>query len=214
VHLGRHPGLLAAISALVGCATAPPRPPADDACLARLRARGVAFSEGPPLQGVRTPVTVHGDRFMPRLTPRGDRPAQMDCQLALALTEAAPIFRRMGISELEYSAAYHYRNRRRSDQLSTHAAGLAIDVHVFRGRGGEHVVARNFERRPGRWARAPGPGWFESCVDRPRTARGRTLRRLACRLRLDESFRLILTPDTDRDHRDHFHLEARPAPDG
>src|SRR5437773_11235567 len=105
-----------------GCATAPPALPPDQSCLAQLRARGVAFHEGPELRGVRTPVTLDGDRFSPRLTPRVGRPPQMDCQLAVALADARPIFGRLGIDQLEYSAAYDYRNRRHSNQLSAHAA--------------------------------------------------------------------------------------------
>ena len=194
---------------LAGCASAPP--PRDEACLQMLRDRGVAFVEGPALEGVRTPVTLAGESFTPRLRPRGRRPAQMDCQLAVALFNARPVFASVGVSELEYSAAYHYRNRRRSSQLSAHAFGLAIDVHRMRSERGDHDVARNYERRWGRWQSArPGPGWYRSCLGRPRTRAGRTLRQLACRLRLDEGFRLILTPDDNRDHRDHFHIEAWP----
>ena len=200
---------LVTMAMLAGCASAPP--PRDEACLQMLRERGVAFVEGPALEGVRTPVTLAGERFTPRLRPRGGRPAQMDCQLAVALVHARPVFASVGISELEYSAAYHYRNRRRSNQLSAHAFGLAIDVHGMRSERGDHDVARNYERRWGRWQSAPpGPGWYRSCLGRPRTRAGRTLRQLACRLRLDEGFRLILTPDDDRDHRDHFHIEAWP----
>jgi hypothetical protein len=198
--------LLAVVA--IGCASAPPP---DEVCLGMLRARGVAFAEGPTLKGVRTPVTLDGDRFTPRLAPRLGRPPEMDCQLAVALVEARPIFRNLGITQLDYSAAYDYRNRRHSDQLSMHAAGLAIDVHAFHGDGREYLVARNFERRRGPWQSLRlEPGWFQDCVGRPRTAGGRTLRRLACRIRLDEAFRIILTPDDNRDHRDHFHLEARP----
>jgi hypothetical protein len=202
--------LVIGAAAAAGCATLPTVPP-DQSCLQLLRARGVAFSEGPALEGVRTPVTLEGTRFTPRLSPRGARPAQMDCRLAVALYEARPVFSKLGITSLEYSAAYDYRNRRRSNQLSQHAAGLAIDVHAFRTPDHEYVVARSFERRGGRWRSvAPGPGWFQSCVGRPRTPGGTMLRRLACRLRLEEAFRIILTPDDDSDHRDHFHIEARP----
>jgi hypothetical protein len=198
-----------ALALAVGCASAPP--PRDEACLQLLRAQGVSFSEGPNAEGIRTPVTLDGARFTPRLTPRDRRPAHMDCQLAMALVQARPVFRNLGISELEYSAAYSYRNRRRSSRLSAHAFGLAIDVHTMRGNRRDYVVARAYERRWGRWQRMPpGPGWYQACVGRPRTPGGRTLRQLACRLRLDEAFRLILTPDDDRDHRDHFHLEAYP----
>jgi hypothetical protein len=201
--------VLATLLLAVGCASAPP--PRDQICLQALRDRGVVFQEGPALHGVRTPVTVRGEAFTPRLRPRDGRPAEMDCQLALALVNARPVFTSLGISQLEYSAAYHYRNRRRSNQLSAHAYGLAIDVHTMRDEHGDQSVVRKYERRRGRWqALAMGPGWYRSCLGRPRTRTGRTLRQLACRLRLDEGIRLILTPDDDHDHRDHFHIEAWP----
>src|SRR3954447_12111135 len=166
-------GLLA-----IGCASS--APPPDEVCLGMLRARGVAFTEGPGLKGVRTPVTLDGERFSPRLAPRVGRPAQMDCQLAVALVEAGPIFRNLGITQLDYSAAYDYRNRRHSDQLSMHAAGLAIDVHVFHRQGRELPVARSFERRRGSWqALSLRPGWFKDCVGHPHTDEGRVMRRLA-----------------------------------
>jgi hypothetical protein len=200
----------AAAGALLGCATIPQAPP-DQACLAVLRSRGVAFSEGPDLKGVRTPVTLDGSRFSPRLTPRGGRAPEMDCQLAVALANASRVFSSLGIDELEYSGAYDYRNRRRSNRLSAHAAGLAIDVHVFRGPARGYVVAGTFERRPARWrSLAPGPGALRTCVGNTRTPSGRLLRRIACGLRLHEGFRYVITPDDDLDHRDHFHIEADP----
>jgi hypothetical protein len=199
--------LAGAALAVVGCAAAPPPP--DQTCLTLLRSRGVSFSEGPPLRGVRTPVTLDGARFTPHLAPRAGRPAQMDCQLAVALVEARPIFQDLGITDLDYSGAYDYRNRRRSSKLSAHANGLAIDVHVFHAGESAFVVAKAFEKRPAAWrALEVGKGGLQSCVGAPRTARGRTLRNLACRLRMDNAFRIIITPDDNWDHRDHFHLEA------
>jgi hypothetical protein len=202
-------GLLC-LSVALGCATVPQAPP-DQLCLGILRARGVAFTEGPEVKGVRTPVTLDGDRFSPRLTPRGGRPPTMDCQLAVALSQASRVFSSLGIDELEYSGAYDYRNRRRSNRLSEHAHGLAIDVHVFRGPARGYVVATAFERRPDRWrSTTPGPGALRACVGPTRTASGHLLRRLACGLRLHEGFRYIITPDDDADHHDHFHIEAQP----
>jgi hypothetical protein len=194
-----------------GCASAPAAVPPDQACLALLRSRGVEFAEGPALKGVRTPVTLDGDRFSPRLKARAGRPAQMDCQLAVALVEARPIFQSYGITELDFSGAYDYRNRRGSSKLSAHAAGLAIDVHVFHGNARQYVVASSFERRPAAWRTLElGRGGLRDCVASPRTARGRTLRGLACQLRLENAFRTIITPDDNWDHHDHFHLEAPP----
>jgi hypothetical protein len=202
--------LVAALGgSLAACASRPPSQPPDEACLQMLRSRGVAFSEGPQLKGVRTPVTVDGARFTPRLYPRVKRPPQMDCQLALALVEARPVFESLGITQLDYSAAYDYRNRRGSSKLSQHANGLAIDVHVFHSGPREYVVAKSFEKRPGPWrALELGKGGLETCVANPRTPRGRLLRSLACQLRMDNAFRIIITPDDNWDHHDHFHLET------
>jgi hypothetical protein len=201
--------VLLAAGTLMACAAAPPPP--DQTCLGLLRAQGVAFTEGPDLKGVRTPVTLDGGRFTPRLLPRGRRPAEMDCQLAVALVQARPIFRNLGITDMEYSGAYDFRNRRGTSKLSAHAAGLAIDVHVFHEGDRKLAVARAFEKSPGRWRSTDaGRSGLRGCVGDPRTASGRTLRTLACRLRLDQAFREIITPDDNWDHRDHFHLEARP----
>src|SRR4051812_37396943 len=104
--------LLVTAGITAGCAAARPEP--DGQCLQLLRAGGVAFPQGPAPPGVRTPVTLDGDRFSPRLAPRLARPPEMDCQLAVALSESAPIFRKLGITQLDYSAAYDYRNRRHS----------------------------------------------------------------------------------------------------
>jgi hypothetical protein len=201
---------LLAGAAVGGCASGSALPP-DQSCLSVLRSRGVEFTEGPSLKGVRTPVTIDGERFAPRLHARAGRPAEMDCQLAVALNDAQPIFRSMGITQLDFSGAYDYRNRRHSSKLSAHANGLAIDVHVFHTGARDYAVARNFERRPGSWhALEMGKGDLRACIANPRTAGGRTLRGLACRLRFENAFRIILTPDDNYDHHDHFHLEAPP----
>jgi hypothetical protein len=67
-------------------------------------------------------------------------------------------------------------------------------------------VTRDFEPGVGRWAVTAQ----DDCIGRPRTAVGRALRTLACRLRASSIFREVITPDDNADHHDHFHLEAFP----
>ncbi len=214
--------LLAAL--LSSCAeesVAPPRlelPPRgaagpDTECLRHLRTLNVPFLAAPPTRGIRTPVQIVGELGGVRLKPRAGRPALMDCELARALSEAAPIVRAAGIDELSFSGAYDYRTRRRSDQMSAHAFGLAIDVHSLSGPAGSFDVKRDFEMGSGRWrGLSAREGDLDGCVGRPRSAAARRLRQLACRLKHHSAFRVIITPDDDADHRDHLHLETFPDP--
>ena len=172
----------------------------------------MSFVTAPPTRGIGTPIEVTGPLGGVRLIPRGKRSALMDCELARALVEAAPVFRNVGFTELSFSGAYDYRRRRHSGQLSAHAMGLAIDVHELGGRHGEFNVSKGFERGAGRWRNLdPAEGDLEGCIGRPRTAAGKRLRRLVCRLKHHSAFRVVITPDDDADHRDHLHLEAFPS---
>jgi hypothetical protein len=183
----------------------------DVACLQYLAQKGVRYQPGPADKGIRTPVEVTGPLAGVRLTPRLGLPALMDCELARALVEAAPVLHEAGIDELNYSSAYSYRMRHGSTTLSSHARGLAIDVHVLRGPAGSFNVAHDFEAGSGHWLGiVPQNGDLAGCIGRPGTDAGLRLRTLVCRLKHHSAFRVIVTPDDNDDHRDHLHLEAFP----
>jgi hypothetical protein len=192
----------------------PPAPPpagADAECLQALGARGVSFNTVGPVEGVRTPVEVLGPIDGIKLISRGRRPALMDCELARALADAAPLFHQAQITGLSYSAAYDYRQMRGSTELSNHAHGLAIDVHAFETPAGLLDVQRDYPKGVGQWegyGPARGRGVLEACVGAPPTPQGRTLRTLACSLNRHPDFNVILTPDDNYDHRNHFHIES------
>jgi hypothetical protein len=182
-------------------------------CLASLRERGVDFVEW-PTKGVRTPVRLVGSNLGPlRLVtlerkPGGVMPV-MDCELGRALLDAAVVFQMAGIRDLYFSGIYEYRPRRHSKRLSEHAHGLAIDVHQFGTVDGRVFdVERDFETGVGDWsARDP-----IACVGSPGHPEGRTLRELACALRVSSAFREIITADDNADHANHFHIESFPDP--
>ena len=184
---------------------------ADRACLEALVAANVAFAEAPPTKGVRTPVRIRGPLGAITLKARDrgdDSGALMDCGLARALLEVAPVFEAAGLRTLIYSGAYQYRTRRGGTKLSEHAHGLAIDVHAFVARDGTlHDVRRDFEPGVGVWNVVTE---VPDCVGHPGTATGRLLRTLACRLRAGSTLREVITADDNSDHADHFHLEAFP----
>ncbi len=198
-----------------------PPPPATEGdanapsktCLASLRERGVDFVEW-PTKGVRTPVRLVGSNLGPlRLVllerkPGGVIPV-MDCELGRALLDAAGVFQMAGVRDLFFSGIYEYRPRRHSKKLSEHAHGLAIDVHQFGTADGRVFdVERDFETGAGDWATRDQV----ACVGAPERAEGRTLRELACALRVSSAFREIITADDNSDHENHFHIEAFPDP--
>lgn len=185
--------------------------PPDRECLSFLQTNGVPAAPAGSLPGVRTPVRITGAAGGVSLVPRGRREPVMDCALARALFEAAPLFRSLGLEALEFSSAYDYRTRRHAEQLSAHAHGLAVDVHVFRGPRQRLEIERDFEKGVGQWRKLrAGPGALARCIGQPKTDAGATLRKLVCRLKLHTAFQIVVTPDDDADHRDHLHLEVHP----
>jgi hypothetical protein len=187
---------------------------ADGACLRALRRRRILFVPLAGVRGVRTPVVIVGPIRGVNLLPRAGRPAVMDCQLAQALTDAAPLFRDLHVTGLSFSGAYDYRKRRGSPKLSEHAHGLAIDVHAVDTTSGTFAVARDYPRGASDWRQmeqGADATTLRRCVGAPVTRAGRVLRTLACRLKARRDFRIILTPDDNADHHDHLHIEAYPG---
>lgn len=190
--------------ALASCARRPEPPPArvalgydlpPAACLAELARRGVAFEPLPALgQGscrVEAPVRVHAT------TAAMARPLATSCALVLALHD----FERASLQPQAFAA--FGQPVVRVHHFGSHACRPMTGA---RGRPSVHAVARAvdmaaFELADGRTVRVLDH-W------RGRGARGRFLRAVAthaCR-----HFSVTLTPNSDRHHADHFHLDIGP----
>ncbi len=160
-------------------------------CLIRLRELGVPFVSLPALRGVLTPVRVTGPIGGITYRPLGGRaPLVGDCRLVVALHRAAPYLANLGVTELHYSGAYSYRLMP-SGKLSQHAMGLAVDVH--RVKAGDELLDVRTDYTVGlEDGCAPGQP---------------VLNRAACLLRAWRVFDWVLTPDFDRAHDNHLHLD-------
>lgn len=172
-------------------------------CLIRLKELGIDFVSLPPLQGVATPVQIKGPISGISYRPLGRRGALVcDCRLALALHRAGPYLLNLGVTEMGFSRAYAY-SLMPSGRLSQHAMGLAIDIHRVTVQAETLEVKNDFAL-----------GLPDGCAqDVP------TLNRMACLLRAWGLFDWVLTPDFDRAHYNHFHLDIydakrRPPPGG
>ena len=151
--------------------------------------------------GIQIPVEVTGSIGGIELTSE-DQPLVIDCSLAVSLDEAGRYLRGLGITKATFSSAFSRRKVRGTDHWSKHSFGLAIDVHTFTGPDlGTMRVDRDYEQ---------GLGDEVDCVGAPLTQAGAVLKILQCQLVRSGLFHLVLSPDYDDAHHDHFHLEAKP----
>ena len=126
----------------------------------------------------------------------------LDCSLAVSLDEAGGYFTALGFTQAYFSGAYSRRNVRGTNRPSKHSFGLAIDVHRFTGAQlGTVRVDRDFEQ---------GLGDQMDCIGAPLTEAGAALKIAQCQLVNSGLFSLVLSPDYDDAHYDHFHLEVLP----
>jgi hypothetical protein len=83
-----------------------------------------------------------------------------------------------------------------------HRRGLAIDLGWLTAADGSAVaVADDYERRAG----------TPPCDAGAETDLGRRLRDLACALHDRKIFNVVLTPNANEAHRNHFHFDVTPG---
>jgi hypothetical protein len=172
-------------------------------CRAELDARGVTYKRTSK-PGIHDAVEITSPLGGLTLTAE-DRPLVIDCSLAVSLAEAGRYFTALGVEVATFSSAYSRRNVRFTEHPSKHSYGLAIDVHTFTGRSlGTLRMDRDYEQ---------GLGDAVDCVGAPVTQGGAVLKVLQCQLARSGLFYLVLSPDYDDAHHDHFHLEVKPWAD-
>jgi len=200
----------------------------DEDCIARLADEGVATtSPGFDTPLVRTPVLLDGPVAGVEIRPRWPRPEPvnevMDCRLALALVRVAEIAARGGVERILYYSAYRplgpppercpagaagagcRREKRRYERAmskpSQHRRALAIDIGWFERADGTTIgVLDDYERRDGQ----------PPCRTEAKTEEGRFLRDLACALHDEKVFNVVLTPNANEAHHNHFHFDITP----
>lgn len=187
----------AALVALAACAREPrPLGPPADSCLAALTRAGVTAErwEAPERGACR----VEGPVRLARTGLSFNRPLETSCPLALAWlryeAELAVLAKRETGRELvavEHAGSHACRAMTgNAGRASLHARALALDVVAFRLSDGTRIAVEQHWRDSGPYGRFL-----------------RAAARLACR-----HFAMVLTPMSDRWHRDHFHFDLGPFP--
>lgn len=188
------------------------------ACFKELGKRAIAFEEAAGMPSIAAPVRLTKD--VGGVLYRTEMPAHaraaspfevMDCRLVLALSDMSTILAAHGVAEVVLLSAYRPVNVRGGERPSInprHPGGLAIDVARFIKKPGEPSldVLRDFHGAVG--APACGPGAAKPSPDTPEA---RALRAITCAAASRHLFTVILTPNYNRAHQNHLHLEVTPG---
>jgi hypothetical protein len=163
-------------------------------------------------RGVLAPLRLtgpmHGVLFHGVVAPsqRATSPYEIvDCRLALALDDFARMLERHGVREVVHLSMYRAPAARgwAAGRLGgQHAGALAIDAAAFKKSDGTTLdVDRDFAGRIG------DTTCGHNAVE-PRTVASAELRSIVCEAAEAHLFNVVLTPDFNQRHKNHFHLEV------
>ena len=182
--------------------------PGTGTCHERLDAIGVDWEVAGASAGVDDPVRVGPSyngidfRYIANDAPSA---LYVDCQLALALNKLTLLLHEYGVVEVGHQGVYNYRciggGNPDTDgcRPSQHAYATAIDLNRFLLEDG------SLYRVDTDWTIEADD--VETCPGELATEGDRVLHEIACRLYSERIFAIILTPNYNDAHRDHFHVD-------
>lgn len=179
-------------------------------CEAELASRHIDFvreTASAVEEPVRLTGPLHGVVFRTDLADkvRPTSPYEIaDCRLVLALDDFAEILSRHDIVEVRHYSIYRPPRSWPEDKPGAqHVGALAIDAGRFIDQTGAVLdVDRDFHGAIGAKTCGDGAG------PRPATPAALTLRAILCEAAERRLFHVILTPNYNRPHKNHFHLEV------
>jgi len=187
--------------------------PAD--CHAWLDLYGIDYTLGPDNQGVSDPVTVTTPingmvyRYSGNSSPRST--FFMDCTLARSLAAAAPLLRARDVVEVTDIGVYNYRCIGGGtppdcpNGISQHAYAKAIDLAGFT------TSDDSFYSVNDDWV--IDPSTETTCTAATEGGKDEWLHETICELKAHRVWNIVLTPNYNADHRNHFHVDLTPNAD-
>ena len=182
-------------------------------CEAELGKRSIAFERVAEAKGVIAPLRLKGPiagvdfHSMLPAAQRKTSPYEIyDCRLVLALDDWARVLARHDVVEVVHFSVYRPPSAKTvlSGPGRRHTGALAIDAGFFKLRDGRSIsVEKDFHGRIGSKPCASGAA---AATGLPASAV--TLRQLVCEAAEAQLFNVVLTPDYNWPHRNHFHLEV------
>jgi hypothetical protein len=138
---------------------------------------------------------IRGITYRPGRVTANPTTMFMSCALALSVDRMSQFLAERGVTDVAYLGIYGCRVVAGTTTLSEHGRGRAIDVAAFKlASGPTYTVLSDWEKNQ------PAPV----------TMAGSFLRQLVTSLHEARAFSIILTPDYNADHANHFHLDITP----
>ncbi|MBS2018065.1 MAG: extensin family protein [Deltaproteobacteria bacterium] len=182
-------------------------------CEAELGKRKISFERVAEARGVVAPVRIPGAiggvTFHSMLPPsqRKTSPYEIyDCRLVLALDDYAKILSKYDIVEAVHYSVYRPPSPKAvaNGPGRRHSGALAIDIGWFKTKDGKTInVEKDFHGRIGQ--KPCGP---KATPTTGLPGEASTLRALVCEAADAQLFNVMLTPDYNWPHRNHFHFEV------
>jgi hypothetical protein len=180
-------------------------------CLGELTKAGVTFRTAPATKGIVDPVylgpVVDDVTFRYRTAAKPDA-ILVACQMVARVRRLATLVKGFGLNEVVHIGTYNYRPMRNPEcekanncRLSQHSFGTALDIHAI-GKVGSKATYSTLTD----WVVTKLP----TCPGKPKTDADRILHDFACQMRAKSLFSIILTPNYNATHRDHFHVDLTP----
>jgi hypothetical protein len=188
--------------------------PAAGDCYDWLDLYNIEYSVGPSRPGVAEPVTVvtpingMAYRYVANDNPR--QTVFMDCNLAVSLARTASSLRERDIIEVADIGIYNYRCIGNvgtppdcPQGISQHAYANAIDLAGFTSGDGTYYSVNSD------WIIDPdGEG---TCATATEPGKDEFLHELICQQKAEGIWNIVLTPNYNTAHRDHFHVDLTPG---
>ena len=185
----------------------PPPSGGSGGCTETLTSLGLSWRDAAATKGIADPVTVaspiRGVTFR-YVGASSSSPLLGNCALFIKLAAAADKMKAYGVSEFTHIGTYNYRTIAGSTKLSQHALGMAIDIAGFKTSGGVYYsLASNFTKNTSQ----------PTCTQPRTTAGDKLLKGWACDVKAAGIFNIMLTPNYNDLHRDHFHVDLTSGSD-
>ncbi len=180
-----------------------------DACKLELKKRSIAFTPADPAVGVDFPirlagklhgVDVHGQE--PPLKRATSVYEILDCRLALALDDFTAQLEKHTVVEVVHFSMYRPPPKG-ATKFQRHDAALAIDLgYLVKKDGTKLRVLEDWHGGIGQRTCGAGAG------PSPATKEAVELRKILCDAADAQLFQVMLTPNYNAPHANHFHLEV------
>ena len=179
-------------------------------CEAELKKRGVPFTTVASALGVDHPIRLTGKLHGVDVHGLEKNTATSvyeiaDCRLALALDDLAELLAEHDVVEAIHFSIYRPEKSKKPGQKprSQHAGALAIDLGAMVKQDGTRLsVQLDWHGAIGAKSCGAGTGPW------PKTKPGVELREILCAAYERHLFNVVLTPNFNKPHYNHFHLEV------